>query len=314
MAVNPEKSCCTPTRKQDEPAPIDNIDLGQRETCFADTISIQASRVYLGTRAQKIRVDYEGPLRRPRLKAYSIDRTAVTTARFAAFVKDTGYVTDAERFDWSFVFFNQLPDGFTDTRALAGHEWWRAVDGANWRAITGTGNTQDQCADHPVVHISSNDSQAFAKWAGGRLPTEAEWEHAARGGLGDVKFPWGDAEPDDTQFFPCNIWQGNFPQTNTAADDFNATAPADSFQPNGYGLMNMVGNVWEWTADPFVNDVMQRKLGEKITPVLQSHALLKGGSFLCHKSYCYRYRIAARMGNTPDSTSTHMGFRVVYDL
>lgn len=312
--TNTKKSCCTPTRKQAKAAPIVDIAAEQQEDFFKDTISIQASRAYLGTRSQKIRADYEGPLRRPRLKAYRIDRTTVTTKRFAAFVEDTGYVTDAERFGWSFVFHNQLPDDYAATRALSGHEWWRVVDKAHWRSITGTDDTQEQCAHHPVVHVSSNDSNAFAKWAGGRLPTEAEWEHAARGGLGDVKFPWGDTEPDDTGFFPCNIWQGEFPRNNTKADNFNATAPADSFQPNGFGLMNMAGNVWEWNADMFVNDAMQRKVGENITPEQQSHVLLKGGSFLCHKSYCYRYRIAARSGNTPDSTSTHMGFRVAYDL
>lgn len=313
MADTPLKSCCTPSQKKCPSAPINNFDPTQRETSLADTISLQASRVYLGTRAQKIHADYEGPLRRPRLNAYRIDRTTVTTARFAAFVENTGYATDAERFGWSFVFHNQLPDDYPATRALAGHEWWRVVNGANWRAITGAGDTRDQCADHPVVHVSSNDARAFAKWARGRLPSEAEWEHAARGGLGDVKFPWGDAEPDDAKFFPCNIWQGDFPQNNTAADDFNATAPSVSFHPNGYGLMNMVGNVWEWTADPFVNDAMQRKAGKNISSELRSHVLLKGGSFLCHKSYCYRYRIAARSGNTPDSASTHMGFRLVYD-
>lgn len=308
----PPKSCCTPTRGSGALSFDTTPNSRDREQGFDDTVVIPAGRAFLGTRTQMIRTDFEGPLRRRQLETFKMDRTAVTTSRFAQFVKDTGYTTDAERIGWSFVFHDQLAKDHPATKALAGIEWWRAVDGANWRCITGGGDTTTRTADHPVVHVSSHDAQAFARWAGGRLPSEVEWEHAARGGLADVKYPWGDDEPDDSGPFRCNIWQGEFPQNNTGADGYTATAPASSFDANGYGLMNMVGNVWEWTADPFVNDVMRRKVGPKITPEQWAHVLLKGGSYLCHKSYCYRYRIAARTGNTADSASTHMGFRVIY--
>lgn len=165
--------------------------------------------------------------------------------------------------------------------------------------------------DHPVVHISWNDAQSYAKWAGGRLPTEAEWEHAARGGLGDVRFPWGDREPNDTDFLPCNIWQGDFPKTNSAKDGFVTTAPARYYEPNGYGLYNVVGNVWEWTADAYRIKSLKKHVRQRLA-TMKDYKLSKGGSFLCHASYCYRYRIAARSGTSPDSTTTHQGFRVVW--
>ncbi|MEO1551889.1 MAG: SUMF1/EgtB/PvdO family nonheme iron enzyme, partial [Pseudomonadota bacterium] len=189
---------------------------------------------------------------------------------------------------------------------------WTLEGRATWRTPRGEGSDLTGQAQAPVVHISQRDAAAYATWAGGRLPTEAEWEHAARGGLADVKYPWGDADPDDTAYWPCNIWQGAFPKQNTAADGWASTAPVQSFAPNGHGLFNMVGNVWEWTADGFHIKSLKKHVKQRLN-AMRGFKTLKGGSFLCHQSYCYRYRIAARMGNSPDSTTSHQGFRVVWD-
>ncbi len=267
-----------------------------------------------GTARPEIPDDGEDPLRKTTVKPFLMGSTTVTNAEFASFVEATGFVTEAERLRWSFVFWAHVSDRISETQAVAALQWWRKVEGANWRDITGP-DTQSEVwhVDHPAVHISWNDAQAYAAWVGGRLPTEAEWEHAARGGLGDVRFPWGNYEPDEDNFLPCNIWQGDFPQANTCADGYASTAPADAFQPNGYGLYNMVGNVWEWTSEPFKIKSLKKHVKARLSEV-RGYKLSKGGSFLCHASYCYRYRIAARSGNSPDSTTTHQGFRVVWDV
>ncbi len=276
-------------------------------------MDIPGGKALLGTGTPILPDDGEGPLRQKRVAPFRIAKTAVTNAQFACFVEDTGFVTEAERIGWSFVFHRQVADGVPDTLGVQSLEWWRCVDGACWRDIDGSHlDTARRLPDHPVVHVSWNDAQAYARWAGGRLPTEAEWEHAARGGLGDVRFPWGDEEPDDTAHFPCNIWQGRFPDQNLGLDGFLATAPAESFAPNGFGLYNMVGNVWEWTVEPFVVRSLRRQ-ARALQQSRRGYRLLKGGSFLCHKSYCYRFRIAARSGNSPDSATTHQGLRVVWD-
>jgi formylglycine-generating enzyme len=276
-------------------------------------VDIPGGTAFLGTQNPVILDDAEGPLRKKRVEPFLMGQTTVTNAQFAAFVSETGYVTDAEKFGWSFVFHAQVPGSVGPTEAMPNLPWWRRVDGANWKDINGGGATLARdLPDHPVVHVSWHDARAFAAWSGARLPTEAEWEHAARAGQGDVRFPWGDAEPDDQAHFPCNIWQGRFPDTNTGADGHITTAPVTSFAANGFGLYNLVGNVWEWTAEPFVIR-SQRKGARQRQAAMQGYKLAKGGSFLCHKSYCYRYRIAARTGNAPDSAATHIGFRVVWD-
>ncbi len=247
------------------------------------------------------------------LREFRIGETTVTNAQFQEFVEDTGYVTEAERIGWSFVFWLNVPKGVDSPLGVEGTEWWRHIEGANWRNVNGPGTFETAWfPDHPVVQVSWNDASAYARWAGGRLPTEVEWEHAARGGLQDVKYPWGDEDPNDDNFFPCNIWQGKFPRRNTVADGYETTAPAASFEPNGYGLYNVVGNVWEWTADPFRIPSLKKSVREKMSRK-KGFRLLKGGSFLCHATYCWRYRIAARSGNSPDSATTHQGFRVVFD-
>lgn len=306
-------TCCSPSRER-------ALDLreAQHELIVADTserknaVAIPGGTALVGTDAPCLPQDGEGPLRKRKIKPFRIGVSAVTNEEFDQFVSKTGYVTEAEKYGWSFVFHAQVPKALGATRAVAGLEWWRQIEGASWRDVNGPGTAGEAWRpDHPVVHVSWNDANAYAAWAGGRLPSEVEWEHAARGGLGDVRFPWGDEEPDEISYLPCNIWQGQFPKHNTAADGYQATAPAISFAPNGYGLYNMVGNVWEWTADPYRVDSLKRSVRERMKS-MQGHKLSKGGSFLCHVSYCYRYRIAARSGSTPNSTTTHHGFRVVW--
>ena len=276
------------------------------------TADIPGGTAMIGTAAPIFPDDGEGPVRRKKIRPFRISTTTVTNAVFTQFVEETGYVTEAERFGWSFVFHSDVPPEIGATQGVAGIEWWRKVDGATWRARHGPGTEDAALCDHPVVQVSWNDAQAFASWCGGRLPNEAEWEHAARAGLGDVPFPWGDAEPDDHGYLPCNIWQGTFPTLNSGADGYAHTAPAKSFQPNGYGLYHMAGNIWEWTSDAFRVKSLKKSVVQKMEG-MRGYRLLKGGSFLCHRSYCFRYRIAARTGNSPDSTTPHQGFRIVWD-
>jgi len=257
--------------------------------------------------------DGEGPEVEVTLDAYWIDACTVTNAEFAAFVAETGYITEAERFGWSFVFAGLLPDDFEPTQAVAQAPWWRRVDGSDWRRPDGPHSSVDDRAHHPVVHVSWNDAVAYATWARKRLPTEAEWERAARGGLERKVFPWGnELEPGGGH--AMNVWQGDFPHANTLGDGFLGTAPVRSFQPNGLGLYETTGNVWEWTADRFHPTFRQRDRRRNPTgPPRGEGKVQKGGSYLCHHSYCRRYRVAARQSSTPDSSSGNVGFRCVRD-
>jgi formylglycine-generating enzyme required for sulfatase activity len=188
--------------------------------------------------------DGEGPVHEVSLAPFLIDPTAVTNAQFAAFVAATGYRTDAERFEWAFVFGGLLPDDFEPTRGVAAAPWWRQVYGADWSHPEGPQSNLEDRLDHPVVHVSWRDTTAFGQWSGKRLPTEAEWEYAARGALDGAVFPWGDdLEPDGAH--RMNVWQGTFPSQNSLDDGYLGTAPVDAFPPNGFGLYNMTGNVWE---------------------------------------------------------------------
>lgn len=259
-------------------------------------------------------LSYPGDGEEPReveIDAFSITAHAVSNARFREFVEATGHHTDAERYGWSFVFAGLLPDDFEDTRGVAAAPWWRQVYGADWRHPEGPRSDVEGRADHPVVHVSWHDALAYCKWVGARLPTEAEWEYAARGGLAGKVFPWGDElEPNGDH--RMNVWQGEFPAGNTRADGYYGTAPIEAFAPNEFGLFNATGNVWEWTADWFgtqfrAGDVRRNPVG----PPSGEFRVRKGGSYLCHESYCRRYRIAARQGNEPDSTAGNVGFRCV---
>ena len=233
-------------------------------------------------------------LRPATVAPFAIAATAVSNADFSDFVNSTGYVTEAERFGWSFVFAGLLPDDFEDTRGVAAAPWWRQVYGARWNHPEGPHSNVDDRLDHPVIQITWNDAQSYARWADARLPTEAEWEFAARAGSATT-FPWGD-ELEPVGVHMMNVFQGAFPGDNTAADGWTGTCPVHAFTPNAFGAHNMLGNVWEWTAGPF------SRAGDDL--------VLKGGSYLCHASYCRRYRPAARMSSTPDSSAGNIGFRL----
>jgi formylglycine-generating enzyme len=248
--------------------------------------------------------DGEGPVREVVVEPFRIAAHAVTNEAFASFVTATGHRTTAERLGTSFVFAGLLPDDFPPTRAVAQAPWWRQVEGADWRRPEGPGSSIEGRADHPVVHVSWTDARAYSRWAGLRLPTEVEWEYAARGGLEQRRYPWGDELTPGGEH-RCNIWQGSFPDHNTCEDGHYGTAPVDIFEPNGFGLRNTSGNAWEWCADWF---------DAAGGPGPGRGKVIRGGSYLCHESYCNRYRVAARSRNTPESTTGHMGFRVAADL
>jgi formylglycine-generating enzyme len=255
--------------------------------------------------------DGEGPVHVVELPAFAMSPHAVTNRDFAAFVRSTGWRTEAESYGWSFVFGGLLPDDFPPTRGVEAAPWWRQVEGADWGHPEGPHSGTEGRSDHPVVHVSWNDAQAYCAWSATRLPTEAEWEAAARGGLEGRPFPWGDdLEPDDHH--RMNVFQGDFPGGNTAADGYLGTAPVDAFEPNGYGIYNMTGNVWEWCADWLDVDYYRHSpVTAPAGPTAGSFRVQRGGSYLCHASYCRRYRVSARFGSTPESTSGNVGFRVV---
>jgi len=257
-------------------------------------VSLEGGTFLMGAEGPEcVAGDGEGPVREVEVDAFAIDACAVSNARFATFVEATGHVSDAERYGWSFVFGGLLPDEFPDTRGAVQAPWWRQVHGACWHRPEGPHSSIEDRLDHPVVHVSWRDAEAFCRWSGTRLPSEAEWEFAARGGLVGKRFPWGDElEPDGEH--RMNVWQGTFPSENTLGDGYLGTCPVDAFPANGYGLHNTTGNVWEWCADSTDGDQAM---------------VTRGGSYLCHDSYCNRYRVAARSSNTIDTSTGNMGFR-----
>jgi len=284
----------------------------------ADMILLEGGPFFMGSDVpQGFAADGEGPIRKVTLDPFYIDRFPVTNLAFFEFVRRAGYRTEAEDFGWSFVFQGHIPADqykrLVEDTVLAA-PWWCKVRGAYWRHPEGPDSSIEVRGSYPVVHISWNDAAAFADWAGKRLPTEAEWEYAARGGLEQKLYPWGDDLTPGGRHM-CNIWQGEFPATDTAEDGYSAPAPVDAFPPNGYDLYTITGNVWEWCADWFHPEFHAIATHENpVGPEQGAAKVIKGGSYLCHASYCNRYRVAARTANTPDSTTTNMGFRCVRDV
>tara|TARA_A100001037_G_C15153803_1_gene641785 strand:- start:5824 stop:6672 length:849 start_codon:yes stop_codon:yes gene_type:complete len=260
--------------------------------------------------------DGEGPTRQVEISPFYIDRWAVTNQQFNDFVRSTGYVTEAERYGWSFVFKNFISEETLSHNNVSppATPWWLVVKGADWTNPEGPDSSIETRGNHPVVHISWNDAVEYCNWSKKRLPTEAEWEYAATGGLNQIKYPWGDDLMIDNKYM-CNVWQGTFPSNNTQLDGFIGTAPVNTFSPNNFGLYNMAGNVWEWCSDWFTTNHSSDTLTKfPQDPSPGTYKTIKGGSYLCHDSYCNRYRIAARSSNTPDSSTGNLGFRCVTDV
>ncbi|MFB6625597.1 formylglycine-generating enzyme family protein [Streptomyces sp. NPDC056374] len=302
------RDCCAPDRTAAREAhllpllaPADRRQCGdhasgEREAgAFAPLLPLPGGVFRMGTADRDVfPEDGEGPVRAVTVAPFRIAATAVSHAEFRTFAAATGYRTDAERFGHSFVFRGcATAEARRRAAPVPGADWWLAVPGAWHREPEGPGSSSDGRLDHPVTHVSWNDAQAYCAWSGSRLPTEAEWEYAARGGLDQARHPWGDAPPTPDR---AVIFRGEFPDRPTAAV---GTAPVRSLAPNGHGLHHAVGNVWEWTADRFAPHSPARAL--------------RGGSHLCHVSYCNRYRCSARTANSPDSSTGHIGFRGAAD-
>ncbi len=308
------KPCCIPARAAaaSRPAPLpargENAHTGE-------LLTLEGGEFLMGTDSDEgFAADGEGPARRVTVSKFRIAATAVTNREFGDFVRATHHVTEAEQLGQSFVFYLQVPRQLRDAirQVPPGLPWWLAMDDACWQRPEGPGSHVRDRMDHPAVHVSWHDAAAYCEWAGVRLPTEAEWEYAARGGLAQQRYPWGD-ELRLQGDLRCNIWQGDFPN-RPAAGWRPGPAPVRAFEPNGWGLFNMSGNVWEWCEDWFcpayhretslVDPLQTRPTGLRTT---------RGGSYLCHDSYCNRYRVAARGSSTPASSSSNCGFRIAAD-
>uniref|UniRef100_A0AAX7UI10 Sulfatase modifying factor 1 n=1 Tax=Astatotilapia calliptera TaxID=8154 RepID=A0AAX7UI10_ASTCA len=281
-------------------------------TCSVQMVQISGGEFLMGTDNPGIPPDGEGPQRVVYVDSFNIDIHEVTNQQFQSFVLATGYVTEAEKFGDSFVFEGLLSEPVKSqvTQAVAAAPWWLPVKGASWRHPEGPDSNITDRLHHPVLHVSWIDAVAYCSWANKRLPTEAEWEYACRGGLKDRLYPWGNKLNPKGQHF-ANLWQGDFPTHNSGEDGYIKTSPVMSFPPNAFGLYDMVGNAWEWTADWWTvhhtTDPQRNPMG----PPSGKDKVKKGGSYMCHRSYCYRYRCAARSQNTPDSSASNLGFRCV---
>lgn len=320
MSQHLHSNCCTANRPQELSgnASRKSMPVGRGKRYSKDLVKLPKSHFLMGTNDKDgFPSDGEGPVRKIHLNAFAIEVSVVTNRDFSRFVEDTKYKTEAEIFGWSFVYRGFLPRSVRrrTSQVVAETPWWARVDNATWCYPEGPGSNIKNRMEHPVIHVSWNDAMAYCNWVGARLPTEAEWEFAARGGLHQAKYPWGkELTPNGVHL--CNIWQGEFPVNNTLEDGYAGTAPARSFPPNQYGLYNVSGNVWEWTADWF-STTYHREGGPNHNPKGPQEGnakVIRGGSYLCHQSYCNRYRVAARSSNTPESSTGNLGFRCARDV
>jgi len=313
-----DSSCCSPQRPDNDLLVVSQVYLPGSGLPESNFLTIPAGEFVMGTDDAFYPTDGEGPSRSIWLDEFEIAAFAVMNSEFATFVEDTGYLTEAEIFGWSYV-FNGFLDKTTASKQVVGvatsAPWWLAIEGASWFKPFGNSQTIEDLFDHPVVHVTHNDALEFCKWSGYILPTEAQWEKASRGGLSGKLYPWGDHLLNDGSH-QSNIWQGEFPHLNTKEDSFFGTAPVNSYQPNNFGLYNTVGNIWEWTSDFWSarwhihesTETRRNPLGPQKT---SGNRVLKGGSFMCHESYCYRYRNSARTFNSPNTSTSHIGFRCI---
>ena len=330
------KSCCSkiPSRLNSFGIKVDKHD---------GMVWIPAGTFMMGGDNKQARKD-EYPKHGVKLNGFYMDVTEVTNAQFTEFVKATGYITTAEKdINWDDI-KSQVPPNtpkppdsvlkaasliFVPTKSEVDlndySQWWSWTRGANWKHPHGPGSDLVGKENYPVTHVSWDDAMAYCKWAGKRLPTEAEWEYAARGGLVNNTYSWGNFF-DELGVSQCNFWQGKFPYLNLNKDGFIGAAPVKSFAPNGFGLYDVAGNVWEWCADFYNNDYYSQLGKSKLSinpkgptksydpdEPLITKRVMRGGSFLCNDSYCSGYRVAARMKSSPDSGMEHLGFRCVMD-
>lgn len=308
------ESCCTPAANGHgsvSPAPTTVSGVGEH---LIEQVVVPTGTFRMGdSMGDGNPGDGETPVHEVTVSEFTIDATSVTNDQFARFVNSTGYRTEAEVFGFSAVFHLALD---TDPAHVMGNAtgtgWWLGVSGADWQNPGGPGSGLEGRGEHPVVHVSWNDAQVYCDWAGRRLPSEAEWERASRGELIGARYPWGDELMRSGGGWNCNIWQGSFPVENTIDDGWLTTAPVHSFAPNSYGLWQTVGNVWEWCGDWYDPDYYRHSPpADPPGPEEGAQRVLRGGSYLCHDSYCNRYRNSARSSNTPDSSMGNAGFRTV---
>lgn len=273
-------------------------------------VLVRGGEFEMGTDKPVFAADGESPARSVRVRDFYIDVHEVSNAEFERFVQATGHKTEAETFGDSFVLDSAISEETKKgiTQAVAAAPWWLPVKGADWRHPEGPDSHIRDRMDHPVVHVSWNDAVAFCEWSGKRLLTEAEWEYACRAGLKNRLFPWGNnwTPKGETR---ANIWEGEFPLKNTAEDGYPGTAPVTSFPATKFGLKNIIGNVWEWTGDWWETRHTKEPKENPRGPASGTDKVKKGGSFMCHKTYCYRYRCAARSQNTPDTSAYNVGIR-----